>query len=328
MLIAKLVPLAVTLLAGVVVFKAGIFTTDFWVNMAENSEGVLENVPIFEQITGGFMVMLWVFVGVEGASIFSERAREKKEAARATTMGFLALVVIYVLLSMVPYGFLSRAQLAELGEPALAFVLAGIVGPWGATLVNLGLIISLLGAWISWTMLPVETLQQLSRRKCLPSLFGKVNARGAPTFSLLVTTICCQVFLLSFLFPDFKLEGMTPYAFAFTLCSSTILITWLLGALYQVKLSIVNDDKRGFVRNLIIGVLASAFQIWMIVSAGLVYILVSFVSYIPAFFLYVNARKADGDKNPITDSTAIFMGIIIAGASASIVLLVTNVIAL
>lgn len=38
----------------------------------------------------------------------------------------------------------------------MAQVLATIVGGWGSTLVNIGLIISVLGAWLGWTLLAGE----------------------------------------------------------------------------------------------------------------------------------------------------------------------------
>jgi arginine:ornithine antiporter/lysine permease len=327
-LVAKLIPLIVVLIASVVTFNAGIFTSNFWTNIAANAEGAVEAIPPFDQVKSCFMVMLWVFVGVEGASIFGKRARRKSDAAKATAGGFITLVVAYILISMVPYGVMTQAELAELGEPALAFVLERIVGPWGAPLVNLGLIISLLGAWISWTLLPTETLQQMADLKYLPKKFGEVNKNGAPTFSLLLTTICAQVFMVTFIFPAFTIKGMSPYDFGFTLCSSTILITWFLGALYQVKLSLTNGDKTGIAVNTAIGVLASAFLLWMIIEAGLVYILVSFVTYIPAFFLYHRARKADGEEKPAAGLISVWMGLITLGAVVSVILLITNVISL
>ena len=38
----------------------------------------------------------------------------------------------------------------------MAQILAYIVSDWGATFVNIGLIISVLGAWLGWTLLAGE----------------------------------------------------------------------------------------------------------------------------------------------------------------------------
>jgi arginine:ornithine antiporter/lysine permease len=326
-LIAKLIPLVVVMIAGVIAFNADMFSAHFWQNLATNSEGAVENVSIYHQIKGSFMVMLWVFVGVEGASIFVDRARVKSEAGKATVLGFVALVFIYVLISIVPYGVMTQAELAELGEPALAHVLERIVGPWGSVLINLGLILSLSGAWLAWTLLPTETQLLMARRGYLPAKFGELNKNGAPTFSLIVTSLCVQVFMLTFLFPNFSVQGMTPYDFTFTLASSTILITWLFGGLYNIKLSLTEKTHNWQV-NVVIGFLAAAFQTWMIVEAGLVYILVSFVTYIPGFVLYIKARKANGEANPAAGLAGVIMALITVGALVSIVLLIMGKISL
>ncbi|MDR3304148.1 MAG: basic amino acid/polyamine antiporter [Treponema sp.] len=325
-LVGKLVPLAVALVVFIVFFKVGVFTMGFWNNVAENLEGGGADASVFKQISGCFMVMIWVFVGVEGASIFSTRAKTKDIAAKATTAGFFTLLGIYVLLSLLPYGVMSRAHLAELGEPALAFVLGSVIGPVGSALVNIGLIISLIGAFLSWTLLPTEALQQMARCNYLPKTFNTVNKFGAPVFSLVLTTVCTQIFMLTFIFPAFKVSGMTPYQFGFTLCSSAILITWLLGALYRLKLGVVGAHKN--VLYVLIGGGASLFQIWMIFQAGLTYILVSFITYIPGFFMYYKARKRDGEAKPLGGLTGIWVALITAGGIASIILLAVGVLSL
>jgi arginine:ornithine antiporter/lysine permease len=65
--------------------------------------------------------------------------------------------------------------------------------------------------------------------------------------------------------------------------------------------------------------IGAAFQVWMVFAAGLVYILVSFITYIPGMVLYYRARKLDGDANPLKGSTGFFMVLIALGAIVSIV---------
>ena len=59
---------------------------------------------------------------------------------------------------------MRRAGLANLSQPAMAALLQSVVGKWGAMLVNAGLIISVVGAWLSWTMfagqLPYEAAKE------------------------------------------------------------------------------------------------------------------------------------------------------------------------
>ena len=69
---------------------------------------------------------------------------------------------------------MSQAELMALPQPAMANILRYMVGEWGAAFINIGLIISIIGCWLSWTMLPVETTLLMSRDGMLP----KVGARS------------------------------------------------------------------------------------------------------------------------------------------------------
>ena len=170
-LVAKLIPLFVFVIAGIVTFKAGVFSAHFWQNFVANTnaDGVIKSLTwsnmtggdLFNQVKGSLMVMIWVFVGIEGAAMMGDRAKRKSDAGKASILGLIALLVIYILLSLLPFGFMSQQELANTGQPGLVHILNAMVGGWGGSLMAIGLVISLLGAWLSWTMLPVEATQQL-----------------------------------------------------------------------------------------------------------------------------------------------------------------------
>ena len=70
-------------------FNAGIFTADFWgtaqrnaVIMAANKTGL---GSVAHQVTQCILVMMWVFIGIEGASVMSNRAKKKSEAPRPSS---------------------------------------------------------------------------------------------------------------------------------------------------------------------------------------------------------------------------------------------------
>ena len=42
------------------------------------------------------MVMLWVFVGIEGASVVGSRAKKQSDVGKATILGIFGLIIIYV----------------------------------------------------------------------------------------------------------------------------------------------------------------------------------------------------------------------------------------
>ncbi|MFL3992154.1 amino acid permease, partial [Pseudomonas aeruginosa] len=87
-------------------------------------------------------------------------------------------------------------------QPAMGYVFEMMVGKWGAVVINGGLIISLVGVWLSWTILPIETMGNMAEDGLLPKAWGKLNKNGAPTYAIVLTTLCTNVFLLSLLFTD------------------------------------------------------------------------------------------------------------------------------
>ncbi|MCA1386753.1 amino acid permease, partial [Bradyrhizobium sp. BRP05] len=128
-LVAKLIPLFVFVIAGIVTFKAGVFSAHFWQNFVANTnaDGVIKSLTwsnmtggdLFSQVKGSLMVMIWVVVGIEGAAMMGDRAKRKSDAGKASIFGLIALLVIYILLSLLPFGFMSQQELANTGQPGL-----------------------------------------------------------------------------------------------------------------------------------------------------------------------------------------------------------------
>lgn len=79
-------------------------------------------------------------------------------------------------------------------QPAMGYVFEMMVGKWGAVVINGGLIISLVGVWLSWTILPIETMGNMAEDGLLPKAWGKLNKNGAPTYAIVLTTLCTNVF--------------------------------------------------------------------------------------------------------------------------------------
>ncbi|MGL5479938.1 MAG: arginine-ornithine antiporter [Clostridium sp.] len=299
----KLIPIFTFIVIGIFAFKFDLFTTHFWGNFKENI--TVSNV--LDQVKSCVMVMMWVFVGIEGASMLSSRAKSKKIAGKATILGLIGLLVIYVLASIIPYGLLSRDQLMNLPTPSMAYILKDVIGDFGATFINIGLIISILGSWLSWTMLPAETTLLMARSNLLPKVFGKTNKAGSPTFSLILTAGLTQLFIFTFLFTD------KAYNFAYSLCTAAILICYFFVGLYQTKLSFQNRCKEGEIKQLIIGILAAAFQLFAILASGIQYTLLCFIAYIPGIVFFYIAKKENGKKG-LSKNEILLTILIIIGA--------------
>lgn len=322
-MVCKVAAIAVTLIFGIFLFNAGIFTADFWGNVYDNAVAAGQYGPdaaplgsVGTQIFNCMIIMMWCFVGIEGASVVSSRAARKTDVGKATLIGFICLMLIYVGASVLPYGYMSSAEVAALDYPALVYVFSSMAPGWGGPFISIAIIISILGSWLSFTILPAETTSEMADYKLLPASWGKLNSHNAPSMSLLIVGACTQAFLIVLLF------SADAYDFAFSMCTVAIVITWAFAAAYQAKWGVQN--KNGV--QAAIGFVAVAFQVIGVLFNGWSFLLLTCVGYIPGFFIYVKARKDYG--NAITMGEKVCMGVISALGVLSLMLLAMGVISI
>ena len=53
-------------------------------------------------------------------------------------------------------GVMTTDEMSSLATPQMAGILEYAVGPWGAALINIGVILSLAGALLGWTILAAD----------------------------------------------------------------------------------------------------------------------------------------------------------------------------
>ncbi|WP_207817770.1 MULTISPECIES: amino acid permease, partial [unclassified Pseudomonas] len=78
------------------------------------------------------LVTVFVFIGIEGASVYSARAEKRSDVGRATVIGFLGVLLFLVLVNVLSLGIMTQPELAKLQNPSMAAVLEHVVGHWGA----------------------------------------------------------------------------------------------------------------------------------------------------------------------------------------------------
>ena len=297
-MVCKLVPIFAFILAMVVMFDPAVFTADFWGNLANNlSDPALAPGSVPTQIVNCFMVMMWVFVGMEGASVLGHRARRKSDVSRATILGCTALVVIYVAASILPYGYLTREELMALGSPSMPYIFERVVGPWGGAFISGGLIISIFGAWLSYTILASEAMHGMARMKLLPSAFDRLNTYSAPTACLFTTGAMIQLLSIVMLFSE------RAYQFAYSLCTASIAISWTLAAAYMAKAWLAQERRQGAseaprIRAVdgICAACSAAFLIVAIAVSGVEQLMMCCIAYIPGIACYIWARVEQRQK--------------------------------
>jgi arginine:ornithine antiporter/lysine permease len=298
--IAKLAPIAIFIFAVFLAFKLDIFTKDIW--------GSADLGSLFDQVKGTMLVTVWSFIGIEGAVIFSGRAKRRSDVARASFLGLYTIIAVYILVTVLSLGVMTRPDLAGLGTPGMAGVLEHVVGKWGAVLVNLGVIVSVLGAWLAWTMFAFELPFRAAQKGTFPAVFAKTNKNGTPIVALIVTNVLVQLFLFTFLISS------SAYNLGYSLATSTILVPYVLTALYQLKLSLQEKSGTpGRAFNIFVGAVATIYGAWLIYAAGLTYLLLTAIIYGVGVVVYVVMRIMTG-KKPLTLAELVVAAVFVIGA--------------
>lgn len=293
--IAKIVPiLAFIVFVAFLGFSWDKFTFDFWGKESEAS--------VFEQIQGIMLYTVWVFIGVEGASVYSKQARTRSDVGRATVIGFFSVLALLVSVSTLSYGVLSQAELAALPDNSMASVMEAAVGPWGAALISLGLCLSVLGAYVSWQMLCAEPIVMMAIDGLLPRKIGTINVAGAPWVAQLISTAVIQVFIIVFFLNETSYNAMVQlatimYLLPYIFTSLYLLLLGIRGkglshphAGVKFDLSGPEISKRENRRHIVIGAIAFVYSLWLIYAADLVYVLLGALAVIPGLIPYVGTR--------------------------------------
>ena len=287
--VAKIVPILTFIGIAAVGFKAGLFTADFWGRQTE-----IDGQPLgdtLSQIKNMMLVTVWVFIGIEGAAVYSKRAARRQDVGRATVLGFVAVLALLLLVNFLSYGLMEQARLAGLPDPSMAGLMEAQVGAWGAGFISIGLVVSLLGALIAWVMLCAEILQLPATESVMPAFLGRESARHAPAGALWLTNGCVQLMLL------WTLANESTYLNLILLATSLILLPYLWSAAYQVLLAVRGETYRsgdGRGRDLSVGAVALVYAVWLVFAGGWEYLLVAALFYLVGTVLFVWARRERG----------------------------------
>lgn len=315
--VAKLVPIVTFIVIAAVGFRAGVFTADFF-----GSQVTLDGVSLgstMDQVRNMMLVTVWVFIGIEGAAVYSQRAARRSDVGRATVIGFVAVLALLLLVNVLSYGLMAQADLAGLEDPSMAGLLEDQVGGWGAAFVSIGLIVSLLGALLAWVLLCVEILRMPAQEGVMPKILARENAHGAPAPALWLTNLCIQAMLL------WTLVDSGTYTDLVYLATSLILLPYLWSAGYQLLLALrgeTYDDGAGRTRDTIIGLVALAYAVWLVWAGGWQYLLVAALFYLVGTVFFVLARREN--KLPLFTAPEWFAVAVVALTSAVAVVLLAN----
>lgn len=302
--LGKLVPLGLFIVLAALAFNYQRFHFDF--------TGLALGTPVWQQVKDTMLITLWVFIGVEGAVVVSARARNKKDVGRATLLAVIAALVVYLLVTLLSLGIVPRAELAEMRNPSMAGLMTRLIGSWGDVVIAIGLIVSVCGAYLSWTIMAAEVPLLAAEHGAFPRSLARQNARGAPSASLWLTTVSVQVCLMLI-----WLTG-SDYSTLLTIASEMILVPYLLVGAYLFKVS--QAMNRPVVMAVACG--ASAYGLWLLYASGPLHLLLSVVLYAPGIVLFLFARRGGRGSEKLNTVEKATMALLVTGAAPALWLLV------
>jgi arginine:ornithine antiporter/lysine permease len=276
--LAKLLPLGLFIALAVAAFSLHTFRLDF--------SGINTGVPVWGQVKNTMLITLWVFIGVEGAVVVSSRARNKRDVGRATLLAVSAALLVYLLVTLLSLGIIPRSELAQLRNPSMAGLMVRMMGSWGEVIIAAGLIVSVCGAYLSWTIMAAEVPLLAASHKAFPKIFARQNTNNAPSASLWLTNISVQLSLVLI-----WLTG-SDYNTLLTIASEMILVPYLLVGAFLVKIA-----RRPLHRATGLG--ASAYGIWLLYASGPMHLLLSVVLYAPGLLVFLYARYSHRHHNAL-----------------------------
>lgn len=256
-------------------FKLDLFESDMW-------EWSPEIGSITSQVKNTMMVTLFCFLGIEGAVMMSARAKKSRDVGKAGIAGFIISLMLYMAISLLSYGLLTRGTLSDLHNPSIAYILRDCCGVWAYWFVISAVIISLFGGWVAWTLVVAQVPYEASLVGILPTTFSKVNQHNMPASGLFASSIVMQIFLMIVVLAD------DVYLAALHITGVMVIPCYLFVGLFLIK-------KAKSVRMRIIGIIISLFCIWMGYSGGMTDMLMSSFFYLLGIGFFIKARK---DNSP------------------------------
>lgn len=203
-------------------------------------------------------------------------------------------------------------------------MLEAAVGPWGGAFIRVGLIVSVLGAYLAWQLLAADVVFAAARDNDLPRYFARLNAHDVPEKAVLWTSVLVTAILFAVQFVAEALD------FTLDLTAALALAPFALASGYAV---IVAQRREGYEgagvrehrRELVVAVLSTVYTLFLIWAAGYLFVFLACILLAPATLLYIAARR-EQRETVFTRAGLLTFGVVVAFAVVGVVLLVTGVV--
>ncbi len=255
--IIKLIPLALIAFVGI-----------FYIDTANFSPLNLTGESNFNAIMGAATLTLWAFIGLESATVPADRVHKPhRTIPRATIIGTLIALVVYILGSIAVMGIVPMFSLAETTSP-YADAARIVFGPWTAWFIAAGAACSCLGALNGWILLQGQIPLAAAKDGLFPSAFAKTKQNGSPAFGLIFSSVLISILL----YMNYQATLVEQFTLVILLATLAALVPYAYTAMAELIIFGKHRERfngRRLLKASIMSGLAFVYAIWAIIGAGM-----------------------------------------------------------
>ena len=246
----------------------------------------------YGSIAAGAALVVWAYAGIESATVAAEEVRDpRRTIGRGTMIGYGLATVVFLLIAFAVAGALPNADIAASARP-LALVMERTVGPWAATLIGVGAIVSGVGTLNGWTLMAGRIPVSAARDGLFFPAMARLHPRhGTPHVALIVGSAVTSVMLTLY----FTRSLLGVFTFIALFAVLTTLVPHLLAMAAEVALA-RRDPSRYTAgerrRAMVVAPLAFLFVLYTIYGVGLEVALWGLAAMAAGIPLYVGLRVA------------------------------------
>ena len=231
---------------------------------------------IFEAITATTTLTFFAFLGMESATIPSDKVNNASQTIKkATIYGTLFTIIIYLISTISIMGLIPLDDLANSNAP-FADAAEIISGSFSRKIVAICAVIATMGALNGWILIQGQIPMSASIDGLFPKIFGKKNSNNSPISGIIISSILIS-FLLLFNFSKTLVESFT---FMIKLSTLSVITPYLFSTACLFLLSKTNNFR------LIISFLAFIFSIWIIIGCGIETVTLGFIMLLTGIPFY------------------------------------------
>ncbi len=206
------------------------------------------------------LLTLWGFIGVECATTPADSVENpKKTIPRAIITGTLLVAIVYIISSIVIMGVVAPESLAQSKAPFADAAQIIFGGNW-YLIISLAASVVCLGTLNAWMLTSGQIALGAAEDGHLPKLFTTKNAKGAPKWGLIISSLGMLPVLLVTLNSDL-IEQVT---FIIDVSVTAFLFVYVMSVLSYLKLF----WNKG-IGAIFIGIGAFSFCAWALYSSGI-----------------------------------------------------------